>query len=1829
MSNDVVGDHILRWAEDLVDLSRRNRLLYFRHYRSGSLRFEQDPSHVEARLGRGWYFFLPPNPPADSDQPHDQGEPKENELVVDMDSPRYGPMIERSLKNIMKKGDAMFLDAGLWIVYMGLGMLRWKDDDGAVASSPLLLVPVRVLQHGRNRRWMLKASEDGESVLNPALTVKFERDFGIELPTLDQLDAPDFHHAAEAVREKAAGLGATVEKETVLTTFFFHKEVIYRDLLQNADTIARHPLVRLLAKGPDSEEARDLHFTAVRGDRLDREYPPEDMACILDADGTQRRCLVAARQGHSFVMDGPPGTGKSQTIGNMIAQFLVDGKTILFVSEKAAALEVVHNRLSECELHRFALALHSRTASRKEVAQELGRALSERVQADVRLDPTGRERLVRSRERLSQYAWAINVVRTPLGWSLHRAIGRVSQIRGSDDMPVPSVDTRRLDARSFSQLCTYAERLGRSWGPVSRDDFLWRDLKNPTSGAAHQAHFRILVTDCRNRHSRLEAVAADVCDRLALPLVDTPEAAARLVPLLELVERRHPIDPTWLIADAAEFQRIVTGSAKLSHLLNRRHDLEQRLSRTAEDWRSHPESLARSLSERLDEVHRAMSTLALTTADRAHSADVMTGVLEKARQAEQTVVELTDAGEYLARAFGVTDSPTPGLLSRLGEITQLIGSTAPPEPTWLNPSTARQLTEAIRLLGERLSGYRASRERLANVFTEDVLDLDLRALRARFYEVHTGLRKLRGAYRDDKRLLARVTVTGRFTKDTLARLGDAVAWQDHATDLKKAEERYAELVGPRYWPDRDSADMDRIEQAAEVAAKARNLAQGDVMPSHLTKWISWEAEDDSDLPVLGLRALEGLETLNGLADGLGIEVRTLRSLSSSDVAQRLASDRRAIEAAVFLLRDVDSITDQPATLRSARGFLRCWLEYHSIDREVSEAAQQGNAPLGRVIDGLDFERIEAATAWAKELRTHLGSPLAHRAAESLLTAEITSGDLRDHSANLDKAVRELTAVFNQGYGDALQSDLASLSFESGHELLDHLYNTVNDVVEWESFTRNHQILEEAGWKLVVEECIKRRVPNHEVAALIERSILQRWIDQQLDDDEASSNPSLQPRRARDRDALQEEFRQLDKNLVANTAAQVINGCSERIPRSALGQEGIILQQAQLKKRHKPVRWLLSQAGEAAQRIKPCFMMSPLSISQFLPPDLSFDVVIFDEASQVREADAICSIARGKQLIVVGDQKQLPPTNFFQQVTDIEEDDSLDILNFESILDRCKGQGLRSLPLLWHYRSRHESLITYSNRSFYDGRLHTFPGALAESPDLGVELIRVDGVYERGGSRQNRIEAEAVVDRVLIHRRLHPYLTIGVVTLSSAQQSAIEFAVERRARVEPDLRDLATDNRLDGFFVKNLENVQGDERDLIILSIGYGPDENGKLTMNFGPMNNEGGERRLNVAVTRARQRVEVLCSFAPGRIRTNNPTIKHLARYLDYAERGVSTLALDLQDSQGDAESPFEEEVLRSLRAMGHDVTPQVGVAGYRIDIGVRHPSEPGRFLLGVECDGAAYHSSKDARSRDRLRQQVLEGLGWRIHRIWSTAWYADRAGEEQRLATEIDRALHADGRTVPPPRTEEAPTDVAVEVDSRDFDAIPEWVHDYIEPELPRVASGSDFQTSTYLISTQIKQIVDASGPIHEDRVLEIIRHSWRIGRAGRRIRGTFRQAVRLLVNRGKLAVSGRFLFTPGYEPVVRGPMLATGQETPDGSVANRRPVAHIPPAEIYLAILNLLKDAGGNAQQDMLVKKLAGLFGWRRVGSRIRPAFDRAIDRLIDTGGVVEEPGGWLRLQ
>ena len=458
-----------------------------------------------------------------------------------------------------------------------------------------------------------------------------------------------------------------------------------------------------------------------------------------------------------------------------------------------------------------------------------------------------------------------------------------------------------------------------------------------------------------------------------------------------------------------------------------------------------------------------------------------------------------------------------------------------------------------------------------------------------------------------------------------------------------------------------------------------------------------------------------------------------------------------------------------------------------------------------------------------------------------------------------------------------------------------------------------------------------------------------------------------------------------------------------IPRGAQGRMGVIRAEIARKRGHMPLRKLMKTAGNTIQKIKPVFLMSPVTVAQYLPPgSVDFDLLVIDEASQVRPEDALGLIARCRRIVVVGDKKQLPPTNFFDRMIADEidsgegedmairhSDGAAPITDLESILSLCEARGLESQMLRWHYRSRHPSLIEVSNAEFYH-RLVMPPAPVTERAAKGLILRRVAGAYDRGGKRTNEIEAQAIADTVASHARSATGHSLGIVTFSTAQRDLIADILETRRREDPMLDACLSAGGHEDIFVKNLENVQGDERDVILISIGYGPREAGQPldSMAFGPVSAEGGGRRLNVLFTRARVRCEVFVSFGPGDINLERATgvgPRVLKRFLQYAETGV--LQENLKTG-ADFDSPFEAAVAETIESLGYKVEPQVGSAGFKIDLAVRDPATPGHYMLAIECDGATYHSALWARERDRLRQQVLENLGWRFHRIWSTDWF-------------------------------------------------------------------------------------------------------------------------------------------------------------------------------------------------------------------------------------------------
>ena len=609
-----------------------------------------------------------------------------------------------------------------------------------------------------------------------------------------------------------------------------------------------------------------------------------------------------------------------------------------------------------------------------------------------------------------------------------------------------------------------------------------------------------------------------------------------------------------------------------------------------------------------------------------------------------------------------------------------------------------------------------------------------------------------------------------------------------------------------------------------------------------------------------------------------------------------------------------------------------------------------------------------------------------------------------------------------------------------------------------------------------------------------------------------------------RHELVTQFRKLEKQRIDDVQTLIRAKHLENLPNGAIGEMGIIRGEIGKKRAHKPVRKLMKVAGNMIQRIKPVLLMSPISIAQFLPPEtVEFDLLVIDEASQVRPEDAIGAIARAKQIVVVGDQKQLPPTSFFSRITggdeQDEEDDVLDgmakVTEMESILSLCEARSIPSRMLEWHYRSRDPSLIRVSNAEFYENNLVLPPSPLENDDKYGLKFKRVNGVYSsksRGGGSPatNKIEAEAVVIEIAKHARDSPDMSLGVVTFSMTQRNMVTEILEYERRSDNVLDAFLREGRTEDVFVKNIENVQGDERDVILVSIGYGPHEpGGRLqSMSFGPVNSEGGGRRLNVLFSRARVKCEIFCSFDPGDIdlaRTQKEGPRILKRYLEYAKSGILDQAIP---TGGEADSPFEDDVANEIRNLGYTVDHQIGSAGFLIDLGVKHPKQAGQYMLAVECDGATYHSALWARERDRLRQDVLENLGWQFHRIWSTDWFYRRKNEIERLKTTLINvaAQMEDGITIQGANTnDELRVSEETEYENQsEIDVL----------EIPKLTCPS-YQKADFLVQSSMEphevplsklmeiaqKIVDIEGPIHETEIARRLASVFGKEKAGKRI--------------------------------------------------------------------------------------------------------------------------------
>ena len=924
-------------------------------------------------------------------------------------------------------------------------------------------------------------------------------------------------------------------------------------------------------------------------------------------------------------------------------------------------------------------------------------------------------------------------------------------------------------------------------------------------------------------------------------------------------------------------------------------------------------------------------------------------------------------------------------------------------------------------------------------------------------------------------------------------------------------------------------------------------------------------------------------------------------------------------------------TELPGSRAERLHLLDSLIEAQQLRQTLGQQQNQGIDAFGSLWLGeqSDWARLQAVLDWMTGPDGQ-GRSATFRRLHAQLPSPEQGADLAAQTAASLQAFEEAAQTLLSGYRLDVQeafdsADLASIPLANFAERLGQWIDGHDALLDWTHYHACREQARAAGMAPLVQQLENEAVALDGLSASLERAYYEALLRRatQLHPELVAFNGDQHSQRVR-------QFRALDLERIELARAQSALSHYERVPRNAsgIGPLGVLNGEIARKRGHMPLRKLFRLAGEAVQAIKPVFMMSPLSVAQFLEPGaVEFDLLVIDEASQIEPVDALGAIARCRQLVVVGDDRQLPPTRFFSRMTseqdvfDDEDDDQrvAAAADVESILSLCLARGMPQLMLRWHYRSRHQSLIAVSNQQFYQSGLYVVPSPYTARSGMGLRFHHLpEGRFDSGASRVNRVEAQTIARAIMQHAMQSPQLSLGVAAFSLQQKVAIQDELELLRRQQPEAESFFVAHPDEPFFIKNLENVQGDERDVIFISVAYARNAQGYLPMRFGPVSADGGERRLNVLISRAKQRCEVFSSITADDIdleRGKGKGVAALKVFLQYAATGQLAVA---GVSGRDLESPLEEDVYEALTAQGLLVQTQIGIAGFFIDLAVVDPEQPGRYLLGIECDGMNYHHSRSARDRDRLRQSVLESQGWTLLRIWGCDWFRQPRAQTQRVLAAVEAARQsrdtAENQPSAPPPQAPAATEGVVraalsETGSADTGsaAVPDDSR-YQEARFA-VPAGELHQQSTAQLAQLMRHAVELEGPIHRDELVTRIRTLWGLQRAGSRVREALEQARQSLLADGTLAAEGDFLDLPGRAVRVRNRAEVRS--------ANLRRIDCLPPAEIRAAIALALKTSLGG-QRDELPAAVARLLGLSAVTAPVRELVLTQLDVLHGSGAV-----------
>lgn len=1517
-------------------------------------------------------------------------------------------------------------ERGVDTFYVAFFFLEWTESPQSTIKrlAPLVLLKLDNLEQDKKNNFYIKAT-DGEIRTNASLREKL-KDFNITLPEFDEQD--DLSTYIKKVEKATAHFPHwKVRSYVTIGRFIFSRLAMYMDLgLENWPQLftaqcANPELLATIFHGRNGSYLTQEDVYDIDRDDADVQQAP---LLVAPADSSQHSAIIDAMKGKNLVIKGPPGTGKSQTITNLIANALWQNKTVLFVAEKKAALDVVYSRLNDAQLGHFCLELHSDKAKIGNILQKLNESLHFHRQNKKKYAiPYEQSSLAKRnhQEKLSLRDY-YDVLQMPVG-GIHQKLYDVIWHASILDEAIKNMPSEYQHIHIIN-----ADR-------ISEDEL--HDISNQLSELEDSYHKykKAVQEDAVLENLNLESVSHNDLGNITQIIQEDAEQIEALEKEIETTQQTYHLYPIETYSQLTKFIELLKNLQDDKNTAKLDYEILAHIQ-TKEDVQLLGEFIRHLIKyrEKMPIIKAFFKDEKKACAEYENAEKILQFVVQECPyqqvgeiqtyfrnlKAEKQFFEteyqsILSCSEILFQKTSLNVQELYFILFLLKELkkNEVDFIAYFDDESILVPENAKILEVAV----QKQRDQKKSKQELGEIFDMEFVDDSFESVRKAIHVIENTPHFTAWIHQEFRQACSF------YRSIALSRKSKRI---DILRELKKLNQF---LVRQRQF-DND----DQIKQAAGKYYKGIETPLEDIQKAHrfvtaVEMQLSCFTESKARHLQTQLYNKENLRQLFKIAQKIKLTDFAIESRvdPQADLQAYQCVLNQKIQNAEQMNQVIfDNVISNTATVSDIEQMYtevyRVIYAQNNIERLmpgassiIGDKARSEKTNIVAIAPTYQFANALIQSRQVADIGAFMNQNV-------LTKIRILQTALSGYCQKLDAVIAKEENVFGKmkyslfsycGYQKkeqmsitALRERIQSLALRKGDLFYIRTYQHALRKAKGQKYEPVISYLEKFDYPL--ENLVNK------FGALFYKSLADTVAERVWSDFKPEEMEMLSQKIKEDDDSL---FRE-DRDLIQQSLSQKPIPQGVNSPRVSEKTE-LNLINHQLSGHARPIslRKFFKRSGQAVQALTPCFLMSPLSVAQYLSPEsgLTFDLLIIDEASQMYFDEALGSVLRAKQLVVVGDEKQLPPSQFFQksfeqEMFDDEEDSDDENMGYDvqSILERCISLGVDIRELLWHYRSKDPVLISFSNKVFYNNKLKVFPTPKPETQFDGIQRLYVKGLYH---AKQNEEEAEAIVKAIKAFVRNHADRSLGIATMNAPQQALIEQKVDQLIQEDAVVKKYieSRKDQTESFFVKNLENVQGDERDYIFISTVYGPNESGRVLNNFGPINGKYGHRRLNVLFTRAKYGLKLITSLQSKDINitaTSSQGAKVLHDYLLYVE----TKRLENgRETTRQPESFFEEDVKSILECNGYEVVPQVGVQSFFIDLGVRHPQNKSYFMVGIECDGATYHSSKSARDKDCIRQKILESLGWKIYRIWSKDWFYNKAYEINKLLQYLKQQSQVD----------------------------------------------------------------------------------------------------------------------------------------------------------------------------------------------------------------------------